>query len=81
MASVIRCTELPNDAVGGLQDGLANSLATEQLTAQQLLAEVASNPSMDEFFRRCPEMPDSFKRVIRTKARDERASWGGRDNG
>ena len=47
-------------------------------TAQDLLAEFAKDPSMDEFFARRPPLSRAEQIAMLKKLRAERASWGER---
>ncbi len=47
-------------------------------TAQAILAELAKNPNMDEFFFRKPPLSRTEQIAMFKKLRAERATWGER---
>ncbi len=49
---------------------------SEPLDAKSVLAQVAEDPSLDEFFARCPPLSEAEARAMFAKLRAERASWG-----
>ncbi len=48
----------------------------QPLDAKQLLQQVAEDPSLDEFFERCPPLARADAEAMLRKFRAERASWG-----
>ncbi len=48
----------------------------EPLDAKSVLAQLAADPSLDEFFARCPPLSEAEARDMIAKLRAERASWG-----